>query len=463
MQQEPTQTALQEPTWADRDKIIGQPIGKTLLRLAVPAVISTLFTVIFEIIDMFWIGKLGPVSIAALSASSFYVWMLRGLGLVIATGAIALISRRSGEKNAPSVLAVIIDTTAATFLFSLLIIAVFFPIGINVFKWIKLEPTVAAGAVDYGIVFLSGLLFVYMMMSFEFILRGIGDTRTPMIITGIALLLNALLDPVFIFYFHMGLRGAAVATILAQALGALLMAGVIFKKLPALKKMSVNRSLFNMKTFLPRFRELITIGGPIGLSDAGFSMIYLMLSGIISIFGKEPLAAVGIGHRLEALPFFICLGFSMAVAPMVGQYLGAGDPEKARQSVYLSLKITSGILLLTSLFFFLFAPWLFRLFTNDAAIITHGTQYLRIVVLLEVFLAMEVVLGGAFSGAGDTGPPFFIIFPITFLRVPAAYLLAVTAGLGIKAVWWVIGTTTFFKGALLLYWFNKNRWMKKNI
>jgi Na+-driven multidrug efflux pump len=175
------------------------------------------------------------------------------------------------------------------------------------------------------------------------------------------------------------------------------------------------------------------------------------------------LAAVGISHRLEALPFFICLGFSMAVEPMVGQFLGAGKPENARKSVYLSLKITTGIIFVIVVVYFLMAPVLYRIFTDNPVIIAHGVDYLRIVILSEFFLVLEVVLTGAFSGAGDTRPPFLIVFPITFARIPLSYLFAVKFGYGAKAIWAVIGFTTFLKGILLLNHFRKGRWAKKKI
>jgi putative MATE family efflux protein len=449
--------------WDDREKIIGQPIGKALLQMAIPAVLSTFFTVIFEIIDMFWIGKLGAVAIAGLSASSFYVWMMRGLGLIIATGSIALISRRSGEKNDQGVRHTIFNAILSTLIFACLMIVIFFPIGSMVFEWIKLETSVAISAEAYAIVFLSGLIFVYMMMTFEFIIRGIGDTRTPMIITGISLFLNAILDPIFIFVLDMGLEGAAYATILSQALGATLMAAALFKKIPALRQSTIQQMSTSISDFWKQFRTLITIGGPVGLSDAGFSVIYLLLSGIISIFGKEPLAAVGIAHRIEALPFFISLGFSMAVAPMVGQYLGAGKLEEAKHSVYLSLKITSAIMVSISILYYIFAPQLFDFFTDNPGIIAHGVRYLRIVAVFEIFLAFELILSGAFSGAGDTKPPFYIVFPLTILRVPAAYILAVYTPWGITAVWFVIGITMMLKGLLLYFVFKKEKWMKKKV
>ncbi|UCH92508.1 MAG: MATE family efflux transporter [Candidatus Aminicenantes bacterium] len=452
--------------WQDREKITGRPIGKALVSLAAPAVLSVFFNFVFEIIDMFWIGKLGAVSTAALGSASFFIWMLRGLGLTVATGAIALVSRRTGEKNEPGLLAAISNAIGSAFLFSLLMLVIFLPIGLNIFRWLNLEPAVAAFSREYSLVFLSGLIFVYLMMTLEYIIRGVGDTRTPMIITGVSFLLNAVLDPIFIFVLGMGLKGAAYATILSQGVGALLMAVVLLKKIPALIQSRSNGVAFSpgkSGEFFRQFHIIIKIGGPVGVSDAGFSFIYLLLTGIICIFGKEPLAAITIAHRLEGILFFICLGFSMAVAPMVGQYLGAGQPENAKKSVYLALKVTSGILLIICVIYFLFAPFLFRVFINDPLIIRDGVIYLRIIAVFEIFLAFEVVLGGAFSGAGETRPLFWVVFPLTALRIPLAYLFAVMLQLKVTAIWAVIAFTMVLKGALLLYIFNKGKWAKKKI
>lgn len=449
--------------WDDREKIARQSIGRSLVSLAVPAVTSTFFTVVFEIIDMYWIGKLEADSIAALSGASFFVWMVRGLGLTVAAGTIAMVSRRTGEKDEEGLLKVVSNAVASAFVFALFIMVSLLIPALHVFKWVKLDPAVAVLAEEYTTVFLSGLIFVYMMMTVEFIIRGIGDTRTPMKLVGISLFLNAVLDPLFIFTFGMGLKGAAYATILSQCIGAVLLAVVLLKKIPQLKILRFDAAAGFFRDFWRQFFSILKIGGPVGISDAGFSFIYVLLSGIISIFGKEPLAAVGISHRLEALPFFICLGFSMAVEPMVGQFLGAGKADSARKSVYLSLKITTGIIFVIVVVYYLFAPQLYRVFTDDPAIIAHGVDYLRIVVLSEFFLVFEVVLTGAFSGAGDTRPPFLIVFPITFSRVPLSYLFAVVFGYGAKAIWAMIGFTTFLKGLLLLNLFRKGRWAKKKI
>jgi Na+-driven multidrug efflux pump len=143
--------------------------------------------------------------------------------------------------------------------------------------------------------------------------------------------------------------------------------------------------------------------------------------------------------------------------------LGAKNIKNAYKSVSLALKITSGILLLISFFYFIFASELFKIFTDNPEIIFHGTRYIRIIAVFEVFLAFEVVLGGAFSGAGDTKPPFLIIFPVTLLRIPASYLFSVLLDYGVAAIWMTIALTTFLKGVLLFCYFKRGQWTQKKV
>ncbi len=449
--------------WADRDKIEGLSIGRGLFVLGLPAVASNLFTMTFEFIDMWWVGRLGPVSIAAMGGASFFVWMLQGLGIIVATGAIALVSRRTGEKNESGLYQTIFYAVGTCFVFALLVMVVFFPLGLYGFDWLGLEPGVATRAMDYSVIYLGGTIFVFFMLTLQFIIRGIGDARTPMIIIGVALFLNVLLDPLFMFGFGMGIRGAAVATILSQAIGSFMMAVVLFRKVPGLRRLKFRVYDFGKREFRRQFRRIMSIGAPIGLSDAGFCFIYLLLAGIVSVYGAAPLAALGIAHRYEALPFFICLGMAMALEPIVGQALGTGDKQRARASGYLALKVTTLLSIGISTVFYFAAPGMMRLFTADAGVIQHGVSYLRILTFFNIFLAAEVVLPGVFSGAGDTKPPFWIVFPITLARVPFCYLAAVVWKWESWTLWLIIGITTFLKGVLLTWQFARGRWMEKKI
>lgn len=442
------------------NQIVNQSITKSLISLTLPAIGSSLFIVVFEIVDMFWVGKLGSVPVAALSAASFLVWMLRSLAETVAIGAIAMVSRRTGEGDRKKLLDTTINSLISALIFSIIILILISPLLKQLYQWIRVSNEVASLAVNYVYIFLIGLVFIYLMVTGEHIIRGMGNTKIPMMITGFSLLLNCILDPIFIFYFQMGLKGAAYATVLSQIIGCFLMMGAVIHFFPDLKKRTIH---IGKQFFRKYFFPLIKIGMPISLSGVAFAFIYLILSGIISHFGNQPLAAIGIGHRLESLPFFLALGFSMAVSTMVGQNLGAGQPEKAKDSVYLSIKVGSILLFIISLIFLIIPNTLYKFFISDPEVIRHGIHYLRIMAIFQVSLAFEVILQGGFSGAGDTKPPFLIILPITFLRIPFSYFFGIVLGLGINAVWWVISITTLMKGTFLFLWFRKGDWMKKRV
>ena len=444
----------------DRSRVLTMPVSEAFAFLAIPAVGSTLFSILFEIVDMFWAGKLGSRPVAALSVASFFVWMLRALAQTVSTGAIAMISRRTGERDTVRLVRTAVHALTASVVFSIVVMAICFPLASRIFLWIRLDRDVAGDALSYTVAFLSGLVFVYGMTTAEHILRGMGNTRIPMLLMGFSLLLNAVLDPVFMFTFRMGLAGAAWATVFSQAVGCLLMVAAIRRVLP---EFSQGKPQLSVPFFRDYFWPMVRIGSPVAMSGAGFSVIYLFLTAIISRFGSEPLAALGIGHRIEAFPFYVSFGFSLATAALVGQNLGARRFEQAKVSVHHSLRLASAILFVFSVIFFFGAKPLYGFFISDPVVIGHGVRYLRTIAVCEVFLGFEVILEGAFSGAGDTKPPFLVVFPITFLRIPLSYILGIRFGLGLQAVWGVISATTAVKGVLLWIWFRKDRWMRKAV
>ena len=444
----------------EREIIVNRSPLAGLLFLAVPAVLSSLFYIVFEIVDMFWVGKLGSYAVAALSTGSFYVWMLRALTQTVATGALAMVSRRSGENNKKGVISTAGAAIASSVILSVITMIVFSFAAEPVFMLIGIERSIAENATKYVQIFISGIFFVYLMVTIEHVIRGMGNTRVPMFITGFSLLLNACLDPVFIFHFKMGFKGAAVATVISHAVGSVLMVAALFIMLPELRRI---RLKFNLKFFRDYFYPMVKIGAPVSFSNTMFAVIYLVLAGIISHFGSAPLAAVGIGHRIESLPYFVAFGFAMGTASMVGQNLGAGQPQKAKDSVILALKLVSIILFTASVVFFFLPEYFYRFFIKDPDVINYGKSYLKFIAVFEVFLAFEVVLEGAFSGAGDTKPPMIIIFTLTMLRIPLAWFFSIFLNLGVQAVWAVISFTTFLKGVLMLFWFNRGKWMEKKV
>ncbi len=434
-------------------------ISKGIFHLALPAMVSMVSIMLYEFVDLFWIGKLGAEAVAALGASAFVVWTIKSLASCVAAGLNALIARNGGAKNFARVQMWASQGLALTFLFSILIAVLTFVANQFLFQLLGLEQNVAHAAQRYTLILTLGLVFIYGAISIENIFRSVGNTFIPMVIIVSGLALNAILDPFFIFgwlgFPKMGMPGAALASVIAHA--------VVFVLL-LLWLPSVNIKLrLNFKSFIQNSLEILRIGTPIGALGAIFSIIYIVLSKNIAYFGTVPMAAISIAHRIEGVPFFIAFGFSTAVATVVGQNLGAGKPNRAEKGVHLSLAYAGSFLLLISISFIFYGKSMLSFFIDDQAVIEAGYQYLFAIAMFEVFLTPEVILEGAFTGAGDTKPPFLISIPLTFLRIPLAYYFSITLNYGVVAIWWVIGFTMFLKGAAFLFWFQRGKWKEKRI
>ncbi|MFC1891637.1 MATE family efflux transporter, partial [Thermodesulfobacteriota bacterium] len=179
--------------------------------------------------------------------------------------------------------------------------------------------------------------------------------------------------------------------------------------------------------------------------------------------GPEYIAALRIGHTVEGLSFFLAMGFSMSVATCIGQNLGAKQPQRAAQAAWISAGMVAGVLAVLSVLFYLFSYQIGSVFTQDLQAISACDEYLKILAYSQVFMGLELVFVGAFSGAGDTMPPMVLLVPLNLARIPAAFLLEGISGMGISGVWWAISGSSILKGILIMIWFSRGGWKKKRI
>jgi len=434
-------------------------LDKSIFRLALPAMVTMVTIMLFEFIDLFWIGSLGPEAVAALGAASFVVWTLKSLANCVAAGLNALVSRNAGSRNFDRMQMWASQGLILTILFTFLLAFLTYIANLFLFQFLGLEPTVAQNAHEYTHIMTLGLVFIFLTISLENIFRAAGNTFIPMIIIVFSLVMNAILDPFFIFGWYgfpeMGMAGGALASVISHIIGYI----ILFTQLPRIKI----KFKIIMENFARHSLEILKIGTPIGLLGGAFSIIYIVLSKNIAYFGTEPMATISICHRIEGIPFFICLGFSTAVAALVGQNLGANNPERAERATNRTLIYASIFLLTISILFILYGRSLLNFFIDDKAVVAEGYRYLFAISVFEVFLGPEIILEGAFTGAGDTKPPFLISIPLTLLRVPAAYFFSITLDYGVSAVWWVISATTMMKGVMFFIWFRRGNWKHKKI
>lgn len=436
--------------------LLNMPTSRAILRLAGPAMTSMMLLMIFALIDIWWIGKVGAEAVAGVSAASFIYWALESLATLVSTGVNAMVARFVGARDPEAA-----SKVATQGLILSVLMSIVFALGGIVFQhtsftMMGLKAGVLTSAQGYMSWILYGLAIIYATFAMDAIYRGTGDTKTPLKIITAALLLNAVLDPFLIFgwgpFPEMKAAGAALATVISHAAALVLSIALLQKRSVCLhfKK----SQFFNMSIMW----RISRIGAPIAFSGFVFSLTYMFLARIISDFGPAPLAALGLGHRIEGLAYFACVGFSVAAATLVGQNLGAGRPLQAEKSAWLTVGYISAILAVVSISYFLFADPIYRFFINDIAVVEEGVRYLRIIALFEIFLGCEVVLEGAFGGAGNSVPPMVISVPLTAARIPLGYALAHSFGMGSIGVWWAIALTTGLKGVLMALWFRRGRW-----
>lgn len=421
--------------------------------LALPAMGASMVQILFDLTHAWWVGKLGPISLAALTGASFLVWILFSLTMMINTGMTALIARRFGEQR----LVDAIDYARQGFVLApiaaLLLMAVAYPGLPHVLAWMRLEPAVLSEAWSYLRILILGLPLIWLYGMVHAVYTGRGDTRGSLRMVSQALVLNMIFDPLLIHVCGLGLAGAAISGHLARVLGI----GWGLYHLHTLGWFGLLRP--KMQTALQALR----IGLPHAATGTIFCFVFVGLTPIMTRFGPAALAAMGIGQRLETVIYSVLSGFTVACTTLVGHNLGAGRPERAERLVWYAAGQAAAFCACFSLIFWFGAPYVLPFFTSDALTQEYGIAYLRMVGLSLLPYSGEMIFEGAFAGAGNTLPPMLIIVLGTVIRIPLAWFFALHCGLGVNGVWMAVAFSMTLKGAILFLWFRRGHWKKIKI
>ncbi|HTT68476.1 MAG TPA: MATE family efflux transporter [Gemmatimonadales bacterium] len=440
-------------TGAPASDLVSGPLPRAIMRVAVPAIGSALLQLAFLLIDVFWVGRtLGPAALAAISTAGFAVWMLLAVGEMIAVGLTAVAARRHGE-GAPALAAVASGTTLMLALVTGVVVAIVgWQLLPALFAVMRTPPEVTALGRTWLSTYLLGTPLVLGFYAAEATFRASGDTRTPLALLSLSVLVTLVMDPVLILGLGpapaMGIAGAAVAAVGTRALGLAFGFGLL-----------VRRRLLRFAARDWRAGlAVLRIGLPTAANGIFFALIYIGLTRITTRFGTPALAALGVGHKLEGLAYQVAVGFGLASAAIVGQNLGAGRADRARRAGWLSVRyacMAAGVVALA----FLLAPrQLVAVFSRDAAVVAAGASYLRIIALAEITMAVEIVLEGSLGGAGFTLEPTLWSGSLSAARLPLAAWLA--GVLGVAGIWWTISLTAVGRGIAMAGLWRSGRWQR---
>lgn len=452
---------------------------RRILALALPAFGSSVVPLVHRQIDMAWCKSLGTDATAGLTVSTVSVWIYISLGILIAIGLGALVARYVGAGRQAAAQYVGSQGLRWSLVVGVLGAGLGYVGAPWLFEAAQAAPAVADQGIPYTRVYWGGGAFVMLCFAGDAIFRAQGNTRTPLRIGLTALTINVVLDPLFIFGWGPipggGVTGAAIATILSTAIAA----GLYLRALRAAGHRRRERPTDEELRLTPRtrlgqpqllgldrtvLRRIVRVGFPASLASVFFNVVTLILMRCAQeASGPAAQAGMGVGYLGEGVAYVMGLGWSAAAATLVGQRLGAGDPAAAASYAWRTVTqcaILSGI---WGVVMFVFAEPLATAFAEAPDAVHYGVAYYRIIAFCLAFQAIELVLNGAFGGAGHTTPPMVIAIITSGVRIPLAYYAAFDLDMGAEGVFWVIAITALLRGLIMGWWFRRGTWKTREV
>ncbi len=440
----------------ERTDFTEMDITQAIKHIALPSILGMFFGTLYNIVDIFWVGRLGYQQIAAVALFGIYFEFVIVFNEVVGVGSMAMIARHYGAKSYEKVNEVVKQT-----LFLKLFIAfVFCFTGLFFVRYIIVAFGGRDEVIDYGISYgrIMSIGFIFMLSGYTMFtaMRGVGDARTPMKIMAVSNLLNMILDPIFIFTFNLGVAGAAVATVLSQMLSFSI--GIYL--------ITTGRHIVRIDTKIHfdfhAMRTILAVGLPSGVEAFVRNITGMVLIKIISGFGMAILAGVEICLRLMGLVWMPLLGLNLACSTLVGHNLGAKKPEKAEKTALKSGYIGAAIMVGIAAGFFLFSRELVSLFNRTEGVVQAGEAAFKIISPFLVFLGFHLPLSGAFYGSGDTKPPM-IITCVTSLLFQIPLTIVMSRLIGVNGVFIMSGLGMLAPFLVLLVWFRRGKWKQKKL
>lgn len=434
------------------------PLGKAVLLLAVPMILELIMESTFAVVDIFFVGKLGPSAVATVGLTETYLFLLYSIGMGLAMAVTAIVARRIGEKEKEKAGITAVQAIAIAILVSIpfSLAGIFF--AKDLLAIMGADEWVLEHGYKYMQWMLGGNAVILLLFNINAIFRGAGDAAIAMRVLWIANGFNIVLDPLLIFgigpFPELGVEGAAVATNIGRGVGVLVQLWVLFR---GGKHIKVLRSQlhFHLQTVLQIIKT--SLGGIGQMIVAMTSWIFIMR--IISEFGSEAVAGATIAIRIMMFSMMPAWGMSNAVATLVGQNLGAQKPDRAERSVWITGIWNMSFLILVAVAFFFFSEDLVGIFTNDNEVISVGGLWLKIVSYSYFVYAWWMVATQAFNGAGDTITPTKINLVFFWLiQIPLSYFMSKVLGMDVPGVFWAIFISETSVGLFTLWLFTRGKW-----
>ncbi|MDF9745377.1 MATE family efflux transporter [Natrinema salsiterrestre] len=442
------------------------PLVRPMIRLAWPLVVIQLLQVAYNVGDTFWLGALSPDAVGAVSLAFPLLFLLISIGAGFTSAGAILIAQHTGAKSGDAGL-----IAGQTLSFVSLV-----AIGLSALGFVATEPMLAALpadaetedaiiplAAEYLQVFFLGLPLLFGFFVFVALMRGYGSTRAPMRVMLVSVVINLVIDPLLIFGVgplpRLEVQGAAVATLISRGI-----ATAIGFYLLYYTDVGPDIRAAHLRPRREYVAKITRLGTPTALEQSMTALALVAMTWMVVTFPPAVVAAYGLGNRLISLAFLPAMGLGQATDTIVGQNLGAGEPDRAARAVRIAAGVIAGVMLVTGLFAALFPePFVSVFVTADAAgkaaTIDYGVTYLRFAAVGFAFMGVLQIVQGAFRGAGNTKTALaFAVFGLWIVRVPVTYYLLFVAEWGPTGIWAGVVVGDIVGAIAAVAWFSRGTW-----
>ncbi|MDB5237477.1 MAG: transporter [Parcubacteria group bacterium] len=446
------------------NSLLEGPILKSIIILAVPIVFANVLQAGYQLIDAFWVGRLGGNAVAAVSVSFPVMFLSIALGAGLAIAGSTLIAQYVGAKNTQMVNHVAAQTLLMIVLVSLVLSVIGYAVAPGVLTLMGVDAQVYALALGFMRVSFIGLVFNFSFFMFQSIMRGIGETTLPLYIVGGTVLLNFILDPLFIFGWGsvpaLGVMGAALATLGTQMIAAIIALFVLFSG-----KYGIHLSWKDFTPDLTYIKRAFFLGFPASIEMSARALGLTVMTFLIASFGTLAVASYGAGSNILQLVMIPAMGLSMAVSTLVGQNIGAGNIERAARIGRLGAWMGFWILTAAGAIVFLAAPQIIGFFVpGDAEVIAGGAVFLRTMAFFWGFLGVQLALTGVLRASGNMVVTMILTLVSQWvIQFPLAYVLSKHTALGVQGIWWAFPVTNVVIALITLGVYAKGDWKKKRL
>jgi putative MATE family efflux protein len=449
-----------KPKASDRQKLFLEgPIGTALIRLAIPITLGNLLQTGYQLTDAFWVGRLGAAAVAAVSISFPVTFLVIALGAGLGIAGATLSAQYMGAGRQDMVNHVAAQTMMMVTITSAVLGAAGYALAPHLLDLMGVAPDVYSGALGFMRVSFVGIIFVFAYGMFQALMRGVGETRTPLMIVSGTVLLNFLLDPLFIFGFGplppQGVMGAALATLTTQGLAALLGMTIFLRG-----RHGIQLSWRGFRPDPVYIRRAFFLGLPGSIELATRGLGPMLLSFLVASFGTVTLAGYGVGSNILQFVTIPAWGMSQAVSTLVSQNMGARNLQRAARVTYLGAGAGFAILSLVGLLAYILAPALVAFFVPRAPdVIAEGARFIRVMCLAWGGIGVQLCVLSAFRASGNMLAAMVIALVSQFmLQFPLAYILSKHTALQAQGIWWSFPITTIIVALVSLCWFAQGGW-----